>query len=76
MHYGWLKLRQRAYGPVYVWAADVEMVAVVYVPPDCDQSSVVYLHHDKIEVKEEAEWIVEQVDRIRDRMGAEAGAEQ
>lgn len=62
---GWLKLTQADWNErpaVFVWAPDVEMVAVATGRHEI--GSIVYLHHDKIRVTEEAEWIIRAVDEI------------
>lgn len=71
MNYGWLKLTALGHdmdypdrGAVYVWAADTEMVRALN-----GGGCIVYLHHDKQFVCEEAEWVVEQIDEIRTKMG-------
>ncbi len=67
MNRGWLKLRQRDTDlPALVWITDVEMVAAI------DGGGCwVYVHHDKIAVREDPEWVVEQVDAVNEFFAAQ-----
>ncbi len=61
MNVGWLRLTQTNDLPVWVWAVDIEMVA------DSGSGTVVYLHHDKIVVKDDAEFIIDSADAISEQ---------
>lgn len=68
MNYGWLKLTQFNDLAVFVWIVDAEMIS------EEDHGSTVYLHHDKIRVKETPEWIIEKIEQINNRAEAEEAA--
>lgn len=61
MHVGWLRLTQTDDRPVWVWATDIAMVA------ENEIGTVVYVHHDKIVVKDDPEFVIESADAINEQ---------
>ncbi len=61
MHYCWLELTKTDGKRVWVWAPDVEMVE------DGQLGTVVYLHHDKMIVKDDPIVVIDSCDAINQR---------